>query len=87
MLPLLERAAAAGDAEAQSVALLSDRIAVKRGQQQLYGTQAQLKEGHVVLDPIQDSAGVDARRKKIGLPPLLEYVRVLEREFTAAGRK
>lgn len=85
MLPLLEAAAAAGDASAQDVAMLSDRIAVKRGTAQVYGTQAQLKGGKVVLDPISDSAQVDARRARLGLPPLAEYVRVLEREFTSAA--
>jgi hypothetical protein len=31
-----------------------------------------------VLDPIADSAGVDARRKRMGLPPLAEYLRLVD---------
>jgi hypothetical protein len=30
------------------------------------------------LDPIADSAGVDARRKSMGLPPLAEYLRLVD---------
>lgn len=86
MLPLLEAAAARGDADPKDVAMLADRIAVKRGRGQVYGTQASLSNGHIVLAPIDDSAHVDERRRALGLPSLAEYVKVLEREFTAAAK-
>jgi hypothetical protein len=37
-----------------------------------------LKDGRWVLDPIADSAAVDARRKGMGLPPLAEYLRLVD---------
>jgi hypothetical protein len=37
VLPLLERACAAGEAEGSQVALLTDRLAVARGKPQVYG--------------------------------------------------
>lgn len=82
VLPLLERAYAAGEAEGQQVALLTDRLAVARGEPQVYGSQADITDGRVVLRPIGDSADVDARRARIGLPPLAEYVRVLDSVYT-----
>jgi hypothetical protein len=57
------------------VALLIDRIEVKAGRPQIYGTQLSLKDGKLVLDPLSDSAGVDARRRQMGLGPLAEYLR------------
>lgn len=78
VLPLMERAYATGDAEGQQVALLTDRIATARGEPQVYGSQADISNGRVVLKPIRDSAGVDVRRARMGLPPLAEYVRVLD---------
>lgn len=61
----------------------TDRVATARGQPQVYGSQANLIDGHVVLEPIADSAEVDARRARVGLPPLAEYVRLLDSLYTA----
>jgi hypothetical protein len=63
--------------------MLADRVAVHRGQPQRYGTQAKLLDGRMVLDPIADSAHVDERRAALGMPPLREYVRVLDSMYTA----
>lgn len=78
VLPLLEKAYARGDAEGQQVALLSDGVAVRRHQPQVYGTQASLVNGRFVLDPIADSAHVDARRAQMGMPPVAAYMRILD---------
>ena len=78
VLPLLEKAFAAGDAEGQQVALLTDRVAIRRHQQQVYGTQASIVKGRFALDPIADSANVDARRARVGMPPVAAYMRILD---------
>lgn len=78
MLPAIKQAHARGDLNGGAVALLTDRIEVKAGHPQIYGTQLTLKGGRWVLDPIADSAGVDARRKRMGLPPLADYMRFVD---------
>lgn len=78
ILPLLESAHRRGQAQGQHVALLTDRLARARGEPQVYGTQAMLRDGRMAVDPIRDSSGVDARRAAIGLPPLAEHLRVLD---------
>ena len=78
MLVQLSEAARVKEASPQNVALLTDRLMIRRGQRQLYGTQASLRDGRIMLDPISDSTNVDARRAQIGLPPLSEYLRKLE---------
>ncbi len=35
-------------------------------------------DGSIRLKPVRDSAGLDARRDSMGLPPLREYLRVLD---------
>ena len=77
MLPVLERAAAAGEMSRTDVALLTDRVLVHRGKPQRYGNSFSFKGGRLVADPIEDIDGLDARRAAIGLPPMLEYVRQL----------
>lgn len=77
-LPLLEKAYAAGEAEGQQLALLTDRVAVQRGQPQVYGTQASIVSGRFRLNPIADSANVDARRAALKMPPVAAYMRILD---------
>jgi len=78
MLPAIAQAHRRGDLDGGHVAMLTDRIEVKAGHRQIYGTQLSLKDGRWVLDPIADSATVDARRKRMGLPPLAEYLRFVD---------
>ena len=78
MLPLIERALAAGEISGQEMALFSDRIATARGLLQTYGTQADLRDGRAFVKPIRDSATVDLRRARLGLPPLQAYIRILD---------
>jgi hypothetical protein len=82
-LPMLERAYRSGEASGHHVALLTDRVATARGEPQVYGTQADVRNGHPVIKTIADSAGVDRRRAAVGLPPLAEYLRILESVYGA----
>jgi hypothetical protein len=81
VLKLLEPLATAGEVSGQHFALLSDRVAAHAGRPQLYGTQASIRDGRVVLHPIVDSSEVDARRARLGLPPLAVYVRMLDSAY------
>ena len=77
MLPVLERAAAAGDIRRTDVSLLTDRVLVHRGKPQRYGNSFSIRDGRLVADPIEDIGGLDARRAALGLPPMSEYARQL----------
>ncbi len=81
-LPLLERAVTAGEASASDYALLYDRVSLARGLAQRFGTQAQLVDGRVRFDRIEDSSHVDERRARLGLPPLAAYKRMLDSLYT-----
>lgn len=85
-LPQLRAAFERGEAEGQHVALLTDRLAVARGEPQEYGSQAQLVEGRFVLHAVRDSARLDARRATMGLPPIGEYLRVLDSVYLGSTR-
>lgn len=86
MLPKMEEAYKAGDVDGQSLALLTDRVAKAQGRPQIYGTQTTGKGRILVIDPIEDSAGVDARRAGLGLPPLAVYKHLLDSMFNNAGK-
>ncbi len=82
-VPLLEAAVARGDVRADEYALLFDRVAVEAGRPQRFGTQAQRVGGRMVFHRIDDSAHVDDRRAKMGLMPLMQYVRLMDSLYTA----
>ena len=81
MLPAVAQAHRRGDLDGASVAMLTDRVEVKAGHVQIYGTQLSLKNGRWLLDPIADSAHVDERRRSMGLPTLAEYLRKIDSVF------
>ncbi|HEX5726545.1 MAG TPA: DUF6624 domain-containing protein [Longimicrobiaceae bacterium] len=76
-LPLLREAAEQGELAPAMLAMLEDRVRMRRGEMQLYGTQLRgdPASGRLTLWPIEDEANVDARRARVGLPPLADYLR------------
>jgi hypothetical protein len=74
-LALIQAAVARGDAPPLQAAMLGDRIRTLEGRHQLYGTQFDWDaSGQLSPLPIEDPAGVDARRQEIGLGPLADAV-------------
>jgi len=64
------------EVQAWQVALLTDRVKMNRGEDQVYGTQF----SHGKVWPIEDLENLDARRGLVGLEPFAEYQeRMLER--------
>lgn len=74
-LPLLTAAADKGELAWASLALLIDRLRMASGKMQVYGTQLSSgDDNRWKLLPIEDEPNVSARRAKIGLEPLGEYL-------------
>lgn len=80
-LVYLEGAFRRGEAAGQDVALLTDRVRQGEGKLQLYGTQATITDGGLVVDPIENPAELDRRRASLGLPPHAAYLRVLREAY------
>lgn len=72
----LELAALDGEASVIHLATASDRLAVKEGRPQRYGTQLRQVDS-CVWDyyPLEDTARVEARRRRLGLPSLADHKR------------
>lgn len=73
-LPLIEAAAARGEASHRDVAYLVDRVLVFEGKLQRYGTQIVVSGSGLVPAPIENESEVDTRRAAVGLGPLAVYV-------------
>ncbi|MDB4914741.1 MAG: hypothetical protein JWM95_2385 [Gemmatimonadetes bacterium] len=77
-LELLTRAAASGDAAQVDLAYLGDAVSAGLGQPQRYGTALHFANNRMEPSAIEDSANVDARRRKIGLGPLADSVQSIK---------
>lgn len=76
-LELVKAAFKTGDVTGQQVAYLTDRVLLKQGKKQLYGTQFIGNGADAKPAPIEDEEHVDQRRKEVGLPPLEEYAKLI----------
>lgn len=76
-LPMMREAVKNGKAQPSSLALLEDRVALKQGKKQIYGSQIAQnpKTGVYYLSPLDDPGNVDKRRAEVQLPPLSEYLK------------
>jgi len=86
-MPLMRKAADAGELEWALLATTIDRIAVREGKPQTYGTQFHEVGGELVPEPIEDEAHVDERRKRVGLGPLAEYTAMLKQVYARPPKK
>ncbi|GAB2683829.1 hypothetical protein GCM10027037_01040 [Mucilaginibacter koreensis] len=86
-LPLIKSAEQRGEILSSNVALLEDRINMRTGKKQIYGSQAftDNKTGQTYLYPIADIKTLDERRKKMGLEPIKDYAKRLGIEWDAVA--
>jgi hypothetical protein len=74
-LPMLIRSVADSQSRPADLALLQDRVLMRQGKKQIYGSQIVRndKTGGWEFYPIEDEKNVDSRRRKTGLMPIKEY--------------
>ena len=82
-LEMLELAVDAGDAPATQYAFLLDRVCMAEGRNQVYGSQFVSSDDGATVVPfaIENPAGVDERRRRVGLPPLADQTRAMQERF------
>lgn len=81
---MAEEAAEKGNLRKSSLALLQDRMLIRDGHKQLYGSQVRFDQetGEPSFYPIEDEENVDVRRHDIGLEPLADYARRFGFEYS-----
>lgn len=74
-LPIIKQAAKDGNVRKSYMALFEDRIALRQGQKQIYGSQMYTsRDGEVYVAPLIDPENVEKRRAKFGINSLKEYL-------------
>ena len=89
-MPLVERLSEAGAVSRSDYATMLDRMLMRGGLRQRYGTQTvqrvDLQNGEQPLGacyvwPVEDASGLDSLRVSVGLPPMSEYVKLVEQTY------
>lgn len=75
-LPMMKEAVEKGNASPSNLALLEDRIALRNGKEQIYGSQIgrNPETGEYYVQPLFDPENVDKRRSEVKLGKLENYV-------------
>lgn len=75
-LPLLQESVKKGESRGSNLALLEDRILMRQGKKQVYGSQIRTnpETGEQYVYPIEDPENVNKRRAEVGLGTIEEYV-------------
>ena len=84
-LPLLKESVKNKKVSPQHLAYLEDRIAVYKGNKQIYGTQIGRNEKTLefYVMPLEDPDNIDKRRSSIGLEPFAEYLSSFQLKWDA----
>lgn len=88
-LPMMRDAVKKGNAKARNLAMLEDRVALRQGKRQIYGSQIgrHPETGEYYISPLRDPENVDKRRAEVGLGKLQDYVSHWNIEWNAGEYK
>ena len=82
--PVVKEKAEEGIIGKEDAATLQDRILMKKGEMQVYGTQTTMVvingENINYLWPVKNPDQLDKLRKEVNLPPIAEYIAVFEKQ-------
>lgn len=76
-LPMMREAVKTGNASASSLALLEDRVSLRQGKRQIYGSQIgrDLETGEYYVSPLIEPEKVNERRAEVGLGTIEDYIK------------
>lgn len=76
-LPMIRAAEKNGEILSSNLAILEDRINMRTGKRQVYGSQGftDKQTGKIYIYPIVDVDQLDERRKAMGMPPMKDYAK------------
>ena len=86
---MMREAVKEGNARGSSLALLEDRVALRQGERQIYGSQIgrDQETGEYFVSPLIDPENVDKRRAEVGLGTISEYVAIWDMTWDVEKHK
>ncbi|MBS7252991.1 DUF6624 domain-containing protein [Flavobacterium branchiicola] len=88
-LPMMREAVKNGNASAANLAYLEDRVALREGKKQIYGSQSSKnkKTNKICIAPMIDPDNVDKRRAEVGLGTMADYAAKMNIEWNLEAYK
>jgi len=88
-LSMIRAAEKNGEILSSNLALLEDRINMREGKKQIYGSQSftDKQTGQLYFYPIAEPDHLDERRKSMGLVPMQEYAKLLNTAWNLKAYK
>lgn len=88
-LPMLRESVKQGESQGSHLALLEDRIQMRNGKPQIYGSQITRDEtsDKQIVYPVLEPEYVNQRRAEVGLGPIEEYVKRWDIEWTVEQKE
>ncbi len=88
-LPMMREAVVNGNADPGNLAYLEDRVALREGKKQIYGSQSSKnkKTNKICIAPMIDPDNVDKRRAEVGLGTMAEYAAKMNIEWNLEAYK
>lgn len=82
-LPMIREAERKGEILSSNLAILEDRINVREGTSQQYGSQAftDTQTGKLHFYPIANLGQLEERRKRMGLVPMADYAKLMRMDW------
>jgi hypothetical protein len=89
VLELMEKEIKYQNASKVNFAYLTDSVKVNTQQEQVYGTQMELNKNETSYQPKKciDPKNLNQRRKEMGLPPIEEYIQMMNSRFGGSLKK
>ena len=81
LLPTLHNEFLQGNLTGQQLALLTDKLLIKAGKKQRYGTQLAIVNGDIVFNEIEDEKNLDKRRTEMDMMSMSDYKALLKRMY------
>lgn len=87
-LAVMKKAVLNGNAKKKQLAYLIDRVELLNNRKQIYGTQLSFKNnGRAYVGNILDSMQLNARRKKMELDPIENYLKIVDSSNNIIDKK
>lgn len=82
LLKPIEKAFKRKEISANEYSNYVDRLLVRQGKPQIYGSNFEMKDGKLVMSEVKDLKNLDKIRLKIGLPTIKEYAEMLKKAYS-----
>jgi hypothetical protein len=77
-IPKLQKLADQDKIVGADLALIIDKVLLSEGKPQLFGNVFRFEGNFMIMQPVQDREHLDDRRARYLLPPIKEYIKIME---------